>query len=152
MSTFLFAVSTGYPLFDAFLTILWVFLFVVWIFVLVLVIVDLFRSDDLSGWGKAGWLLVVLIFEVFGVLAYLIVRGRGMSGRTERRAQLEDERLRTYIRETAGASGSSGNTTDQLAKLADLRDRGVLTPDEFERQKNKILTVDPAEAMEAQHA
>ena len=150
MNASLFAVSTGYPLLNVFLTILWVFLFVVWIFVLVMVILDLFRSDDLSGWGKAGWLLVILIFEVFGVLAYLIVRGRRMSLRTERRAQAHDEMFRRYIQETAGTSRSNGNAIDELAKLDDLRGRGVLTTKEFEQQKKKILTGEPAEVRKAQ--
>ena len=138
---------TGYPLLDVFLTILWVFLFVAWIFVLVLVILDLFRSDDLSGWGKAGWLLVLLVFEVFGVLAYLIVRGRGMSVRANRRAEAKDDESRTKAVRTGG---STDNAVDQVAKLADLRERGALTQEEFEQQKDKLLAGEPAEGLEAQ--
>ena len=149
MGALMLAASTGYPLLDVFLTILWVFLFVAWIFVLVMVILDLFRSDDLSGWGKAGWLLAILVFEVFGVLAYLIVRGRGMSGRADRRAEAQRDKSQA---ETAGTAGSSDSTADQLAKLADLRDRGALSQQEFEQQKNKVLVGEAAEGLEAQPA
>src|SRR5271165_5164320 len=108
------------------------FLWVIWIWILIMVFIDIFRSHDLSGWAKALWFLFVLLIPLIGVLVYLIARGSSMQ---ERSAQ-QDRELRAYVQETAGTPTS---TADQLAKLADLRDRGVITPEEFEREKAKIM-------------
>ena len=129
--------ATTYPLVDAFLTILWIFLFVAWIWILFTIIADLFRDRTQSGWAKAFWVILLVIFPFFGVLAYLIVRGAGMHQRSARAAQAADEQFRDYVRQAAGGSGTS--TADELEKLARLRDQGVLTPEEYEGQKAKIL-------------
>ena len=129
------ASSYSYPLLGAFWTILEIFLWVLWIWVLIYVFIDIFRSRDLSGWGKALWFLFVLFIPLVGVLVYLIVRGGSMHERAVKEAQQQDQEARRYIQEAAGAP----STADQLAKLADLRDRGVITPAEFESQKAKIL-------------
>jgi len=129
------ASSYSYPLLGAFWTILMIFLWVLWIWVLVYVFIDIFRSRDLSGWAKALWFVFVLILPLIGVLVYLIARGDKMHERAVRQAQQQDEAARRYIQQAAGAP----NTADQLAKLADLRDRGVITADEFEREKAKLL-------------
>ena len=131
----LLASSYSYPLLGAFWTVLEIFLWVLWIWVLIYVFVDIFRSRDLSGWAKALWFLFVLIIPLIGVLVYLIARGDKMHERAVRQAQQQDEAARRYIQEAAGAP----NSADQLAKLADLRDRGVITADEFEREKAKLL-------------
>jgi len=127
--------SNSYPLLDAFWTILEIFLWVIWFWILITIFVDIFRSHDLSGWGKALWFLFVLILPLIGVLVYLIVRGGSMHERAVQQVQRQDEQFRSYIQETAGSQSSA----DQLAKLADLRDRGVITAEEFEREKAKIL-------------
>jgi len=127
--------SSSYPLLDAFWTILEIFLWVIWFWVLITVFVDIFRSHDLSGWGKALWFLFVLILPLIGVLIYLVARGGSMHERMVQRAQRQDDQLRRYLQETAGPQ----STADQLTKLADLRDRGVITAEEFEREKAKIL-------------
>jgi membrane protein implicated in regulation of membrane protease activity len=131
----LLASSYSYPLLGAFWTILEIFLWVIWIWILIYVFIDIFRSRDLSGWGKALWFLFVLLIPLIGVLVYLIVRGSSMQDRAVKEAQQQDQQFRAYVQDAAG----SGNTADQLAKLADLRDRGVITPDEFEREKAKVL-------------
>jgi membrane protein implicated in regulation of membrane protease activity len=128
--------SNSYPLLGVFWTILEVFLFVIWFWILITVFIDIFRSQDLSGWGKALWFLFVLFIPLIGVLVYLIARGSSMQERAQRQAQQQDQAFRSYVQEAAG-EGSS--TADQLAKLADLRDRGVITAQEFESQKAKIL-------------
>jgi hypothetical protein len=110
--------SSSYPLLGVFWTILEIFLFVIWFWILITVFIDIFRSRDLSGWGKALWFLFVLFIPLIGVLVYLIVRGSSM-----------------HVQQAAG----DPSTADQLAKLADLRDRGVITAQEFESQKAKIL-------------
>ncbi len=131
------AASSSYPLLDAFWTIVEIFLWVIWFWILITVFIDIFRSHDLSGWGKALWFLFVLIIPLIGVLVYLIVRGDSMHERQLRQAQAENQAARSYIQQAAADSPAS--TADQLEKLANLRDRGVITPEEFEREKAKIL-------------
>jgi membrane protein implicated in regulation of membrane protease activity len=130
------ASSNSYPLLGVFWTILEVFLFVIWFWILITVFIDIFRSQDLSGGAKALWFLFVLFIPLIGVLVYLIARGSSMQERATRQAQQQDQAFRSYVKEAAG-EGSS--TADQLAKLADLRDKGVITAQEFEQQKAKIL-------------
>jgi hypothetical protein len=129
--------SSSYPLLNVFWTIFEIFLWVIWIWVLVAVFIDIFRSSDLSGWGKALWFLFVLLIPLIGVLVYLIVRGGSMHDRAERQAQQQDQAFRSYVQQAA--SDSPDATADQIAKLADLRDRGVITSEDFERGKTKIL-------------
>ena len=129
------ASSYSYPLLGAFWTILEIFLWVLWIWILIYIFIDIFRSNDLSGWAKALWFIFVLFIPLIGVLVYLIARGNSMHERAVQEAQHQDREFRAYVQDAA----SSGNTADQLAKLADLRDRGVITADEFEREKAKVL-------------
>ena len=124
-----------YPLLDAFLTMLWFFLWVLWIFLLFWIIFDIFRSKDLSGWSKALWLIFIIILPFLGVFVYLIARGGSMQERSVRQAQAEDKQFRAYVRDAAGG----GSSADEVAKLADLRDRGVITEAEFQQGKAKIL-------------
>ncbi len=129
------ASSYSYPLLGAFWTILELFLWILWIWVLIYVFIDIFRSHDLSGVAKALWFLFVLFIPLIGVLVYLIARGGEMHDRAVRQAQQQDEAARRYIQEAAGAPSPA----DQLTKLAELRDRGVISPEEFEREKAKVL-------------
>ena len=129
------ASSYSYPLLGAFWTILEIFLWVLWIWILIYVFIDIFRSHDLSGWMKALWFLFVLFIPLIGVLVYLIARGGKMQERAVQQAQQQDPEFRSYVQDAAG----SQTTADQLTKLADLRDRGVITADEFEREKAKVL-------------
>jgi Short C-terminal domain/Phospholipase_D-nuclease N-terminal len=129
------ASSYSYPLLGAFWTVFEIFLWILWIWVLIYVFVDIFRSRDLSGGAKALWFVFVLFIPLFGVLVYLIARGGEMHERAARATQQEDQEVRRYIQQAAG----SPNSADQLAKLADLRDRGVITAEEFERAKAKVL-------------
>jgi Short C-terminal domain len=124
-----------YPVLGAFFTMLWIVLWVVWLFLLFRVVFDIFRSDDLSGWGKAAWLIFVILLPYLGVFVYVIARGRGMGQRDVNQAQAQEESFKAYVRQTAG----SGGTADELAKLADLKERGVISDAEFEQQKAKIL-------------
>ena len=127
--------SYSYPLLGAFWTIFEIFLWILWFWVLIYVFIDIFRSRDLSGVAKALWFLFVLFIPLIGVLVYLIARGDKMHEHAVQEAQQQDQAFRSYVQDAA----SSGNTADQLAKLADLRDRGVITADEFDREKAKIL-------------
>ena len=127
--------SYSYPVLGVFWTILMIFLWVIWFWILITIIIDIFRSHDLSGWAKALWFLFILFLPLIGVLVYLIARGGKMHERAERQAAQQDQAARAYIQQAAGPQSSA----DQLAKLADLRDRGVITAEEFDREKAKIL-------------
>jgi type VI protein secretion system component VasK len=131
------AASSSYPVLNIFWSMIEFFLWVIWIWVLIWIFIDIFRSRDLSGWGKAAWFLFVLIIPLIGVLVYLIVRGDSMHERAVQQAQQQDAQARSYIQQAAAESPAS--TADQLSKLADLRDRGVITAEEFEREKAKVL-------------
>jgi Short C-terminal domain/Phospholipase_D-nuclease N-terminal len=131
------ASASSYPLLDIFWTILLFFLWVMWFWILISVFIDIFRSHDLSGWGKAAWFLFVLLIPLIGVLVYLIARGGSMHERAARQAQQQDQVFREYVQSAAQTPGTSA---DQLEKLASLRDRGVITPQEFDREKAKVLT------------
>jgi hypothetical protein len=125
-----------YPVLGVFWSLLVFFLWIMWFFLLFRVIADIFRSDDLGGWAKAAWLILVLLVPFLGVFVYVIVRGDDMGRRDVAQAQARDQAFQSYVRDAAGSGGS----VDQLAKLADLRDRGIINDAEFEQQKAKILS------------
>jgi hypothetical protein len=129
------AASTGYPVLDVFWTMLEIFAFVVWFWLLFVVLTDVFRSRDLSGWAKAAWTIFVLFLPLIGILVYLVTRGRSMNQRSAQAAQQQEDAFRSYVQEAAGSPSSA----DQLAKLADLRQRGVISSAEFENEKSKVL-------------
>ena len=132
------ASGSSYPLLDAFWTILEIFLWVIWIWILITVFIDIFRSHDLSGGAKALWFLFVLFIPLIGVLVYLLVRGGSMHERSARLMQhQQDLAARQYSQQ--GAAQASVSAADQLDKLASLRDRGVITPEEFQREKERVL-------------
>ncbi|WP_411080248.1 SHOCT domain-containing protein [Streptomyces sp. cmx-18-6] len=130
-----------YPLLNLFLTMLYLFLWVMWFFLLFKVVTDLFRDHSLNGWAKAGWLVLVILLPYLGVLVYLIVRGRSMQERDAKLAKDSEAAFRSYVREAAGSEGSSGGTShvSDLAKLAELQDRGAINAEEYERAKAKLL-------------
>src|SRR5262245_49630824 len=128
-----------YPLLNLFWTMLWFFLWIMWLFLLFRVIMDIFASDDLSGWGKAGWTVLVLVLPYLGVLIYLIARGASMNRRQEQQAAKQEKAFQDYIRKTAGSADGAPNTADQLAKFAELKERGQITDEEYQQAKTKIL-------------
>ena len=119
---------------EALLTVLEIFLLVAWFWILITVIGDLFRDHETSGWTKAAWVFFLVFLPFLGVLIYLIVRGEGMRDRAVREHADARRQMDAYIRETAGTS-----PTDELHKLSDLRDRGAISDEEFERAKSKLL-------------
>jgi Short C-terminal domain/Phospholipase_D-nuclease N-terminal len=125
-----------YPLLGAFFSVLWIFLWILWLFLLFRVIMDIFRDDSLSGFVKALWLIFVILLPFLGVFIYVIVRGSEMGKRDLAQAQASEEAFRSYVQQ---AAASGGGTADELAKLADLRQRGVISDAEFEQQKAKML-------------
>ncbi|KOU74601.1 membrane protein [Streptomyces sp. MMG1533] len=127
--------AADYPLLNVFWTTMWVFLWVLWFMMLFRVIGDIFRDDGMSGWGKSGWTVFVVVLPFLGVFVYLIARGRGMGERALRQAQQQEQQVRSYIRETAGPTGHA----DELARLAELKNHGDLTAAEYEQAKAKVL-------------
>ena len=130
-------VAYDYPLLSVLMTMLWFFLWVAWIVLLFRVIADIFRSHDIGGGAKALWSIFVIVLPFLGVFVYLLARGHAMSERDLAHAEAKEAAFQAYVRDTA-ASGSGG-IADELAKLAELKDRGVLTDDEYASQKAKLL-------------
>ena len=122
---------------QVFVDLLMFFLFVIWIWLLIVVFSDLFRSHDLGGWAKAAWVIGIVIFPFLGVLLYLIVRGHKMAQHAQEAAARQNAAARSYIR---SAAGSSRSAAEEIQRLADLKDQGVISDAEFEAGKTKALT------------
>ncbi len=120
---------------DALLTVIEIFLFVLYFWILITIISDLFRDHQLSGWAKAGWILVLFVVPFLGMLIYLIARGEGMRERAVREQADMRRHMDEYIRQTAGG----GSSVDELARLSELKDKGAISDEEFERAKAKLL-------------
>ena len=118
---------------------LWFFLFIIWIWLLITVFIDIFRSDDLSGWGKAAWAIGILILPFLGVFIYLIVRGGKMGERAVADAKARDQAFRSYVQDAAGSGGGGGSEVDQISALNTLREQGAIDDDEFKRMKAKVI-------------
>ena len=137
--------GSSYPFLGIFWSMLIFFAWLIWIWIAITVVADIFRSHDLSNWAKTLWILFIIVFPLIGVLGYLLIRGHKLhEHQAEDRSQYEAFRAFTQRGDGAAASvqasgGASGSHADDLQKLADLRDRGVLTDDEFERAKAKVL-------------
>jgi len=122
---------------QVFLSMLWFFLFFIWIWLLIVIFGDIFRSDDLSGWGKALWSIFIIVLPYLGVFVYLIARGHKMQEHQVRAAQAQEAAMRDYVQSVT--SSSSGGAADEISRLADLRDRGVISEAEFQQAKAKAL-------------
>lgn len=120
-----------------FWSILWFTLFFIWIWMLIAVFSDIFRSPDLGGWAKALWCIFVIVAPFLGVLVYLIARGHKMSEHAIQQAQAQEAATRAYIQQV---SGSGANAAEQIAKAAELRDKGLISEDEFQALKTKALS------------
>ncbi|MFF2078862.1 SHOCT domain-containing protein [Kitasatospora sp. NPDC058162] len=135
-----FHLAADYPLLNVFWTMLELFLWILWIFLLFKIITDIFRSHDLSGWGKAGWLVLVILLPLIGVLAYLIARGDSMHKRDLSQAQQTEAAVKAYIRDAAAPEGGGARShVDDLAALADLKGKGLISDEEYQRAKEKLL-------------
>ena len=114
---------------------IWFALLFIWIWLLVAVFSDIFRSHDLSGWSKALWSIFIIFMPYLGVFIYLIARGGKMHEHAVAQAQAIDNAQRAYIQDAVkGASPA-----DEVARLAQLRDQGVISDAEFEKGKAKAL-------------
>jgi hypothetical protein len=128
----------NYPLLNVFLTTMWFFLWILWFFLLFRVFGDIFRDQELGGWAKAGWCVFVIVLPFLGVFVYLIARGRGMAERSAARQAQSEQEFRSYVQDAA-AEKSTTDRAEQLRKLADLKNHGDITDDEYQRAKESIL-------------
>ena len=120
---------------DVLWSFLWFFIFIIWIYLLIFIFSDIFRSDDLSGWGKALWVILIIFLPYIGIFAYLIARGGKMAERQAKQMQARQAAMDTYVRETA----TGGSDAEQLAKLAELHTAGKLDDAEYATAKAKVL-------------
>jgi len=120
---------------EVFWSFLWFFLWFIWIWLLITVFADIFRSHDLSGWAKALWILFVVVVPYLGVLVYFIARGHKMTEHAQEDMKAQDAAARQYIQSAVGQTSPA----DELAKLADLKSKGVITEDDYNKAKAKIL-------------
>jgi cytochrome c biogenesis protein CcdA len=111
------------------------FLLFAWIWILISILGDLFRDHELSGVAKAVWVFFLVFLPFLGVLLYLIVRGSGMRDRTIKAQADTKKELDSYVREQAQAASPA----DELHKLNDLKEKGALSSEEFDRAKAKLL-------------
>lgn len=119
---------------EALLLALEIFFFVIWIWILITILSDLFRDHELSGWAKAAWVLFLVFIPFLTALIYLIARGQGMRERALKAQAEAKHHMDAYIREQAHSSPA-----DELHKLNDLKDKGAITAEEFDRAKAKLL-------------
>ncbi len=119
---------------DALLTLVELALLFIWVWIAIGVVFDIFRSHDLSNWAKALWVLFIVVLPLLGVLAYLIVRGHSLHEHQAQDAQARHDAFRLYQRGV-----SSGSPAEEITKLADLKERGLLTDEEFQNAKAKAL-------------
>lgn len=122
--------GTGQVLYSMF----YLFLFMIWFWLLIVIFGDIFRSTDLSGWGKAGWSFFVIVAPYLGIFVYLIARGHGMSDRAIAQQQAQQQAFNSYAQQTGGVGSA-----DQIARAKQLLDDGAITQDEFNQMKAKAL-------------
>ena len=127
--------DSSYPLLNAFWTMLYFFLWVIWIWILIWVFIDIFRSRDLSGWGKALWFLFVLLIPLIGVLVYLIARGGKMQEHATQDAQQQDQEFKQYVQQ-AVASSPTCATAGSLRPMSSSARRPRSWPEQAQRQKS----------------
>jgi hypothetical protein len=120
---------------DVLVTVIEIFFFVIWIWLLIAIFSDLFRDHELSGWAKAAWVLFLLVIPYISILVYLIARGKGMRERAIKEQADAQKHFADYVRQTAG----SGSSVDELAKLAELKDKGSISQEDYDKMKAKLV-------------
>jgi hypothetical protein len=128
-------IAADYPFLDVFWTMMVFFAWVIWFSLLITVFADLFRRHDISGWGKAGWMVLVIVLPYLGVFAYLISQGKHMAERKSADAQASRAAFDDYVRDVA----SNGGPTEQIATAKQLLDSGAIDATEFDQLKRKAL-------------
>ncbi len=127
--------ATDYPFLDLMWTMIIFFLWILWFWLLFTVFADIFRRHDLSGWGKAGWLIFTILLPFLGVFVYLITQNVGMTERNLERARAQRAQFDDYVRDTA----TGGGATAEIERAKSLLDSGAITQSEFDAIKQKAL-------------
>ena len=128
--------ASDYPFLDILGTMLVFFAWVIWFWLLITVFSDLFRRHDISGWGKAGWIVFCIVLPFLGVLVYLGTQGKGMAERRVQDVQAAQAQMDQYVRETAGGGGPAA----EIANAKKLLDSGAISQAEFDQIKQKALS------------
>ena len=128
-------VASSYPFLDVMWTMLVFFAWVIWFWLLITVFGDVFRRTDLSGWGKAGWIIFVIVLPYLGVLIYMIAQHDGMEQRNMAQVQQSKAQMDDYVRTVA----ASADPAEQIAKGKSLLDQGAITQAEYDTLKQKAL-------------
>jgi len=126
----MFFFQEGFTYRNFFVDVFTIFVFIMWFWLLISVAVDLFRRTDISGWGKAAWIIVLILIPYIGVLVYLISQGRGMAERNAQQAQQAREELRRAV----GFSAA-----DEIEKLDRLKKAGTISDAEFTRLRAQLV-------------
>jgi hypothetical protein len=127
-------IAADYPFLEVFWTMVIFFAWVIYIWIVITVLIDVFRRHDISGWGKAAWVVFVIVLPFLGVLVYLIGQHEGMRERSAKQAKAQRAEFDQYVREAAGGSAA------EIAKAKELLDAGTITQEEFEAIKAKALS------------
>jgi Short C-terminal domain/Phospholipase_D-nuclease N-terminal len=128
-------VAADYPFLEVLWTMFVFFAWVIWFWLLIKVFMDVFRRTDISGWGKALWLLFVIVLPFLGVFIYLIANGREMGERDMERARAAQSQFDTYVQSVA----SSGSPAAEIERAKGLLDSGTITQEEYDAIKQKAL-------------
>ena len=129
-------IASSYPFLDILWTTLIFFAWVIFIWIAITVLIDVFRRHDISGWGKAGWVIFIVILPWIGVLVYLIANHTGMAERRMKETQASQAQFDQYVRDTAASGGSAA----EIEKAKALLDNGTINQQEFEALKAKALS------------
>src|SRR3954453_751553 len=127
--------AADYPFLDIFWTMLIFVMWVIWIWIVVMVFSDLFRRNDVSGWGKAAWAFFVIVLPYLGVFIYLVSQGKGMGERRVAEVRSNQEAFDGYVRNVAAGGGPAG----EIAKAKELLESGAIDQAEFDQLKRKAL-------------
>lgn len=128
--------ASSYPFLNILWTTLIVFAWIIFIWLAITVLIDVFRRDDISGWAKAGWVVLIVILPWIGVLVYLIANNKGMQARSNKESEMAQAQFDEYVRKTAGTGGAAG----EIQKAKELLDNGTITQAEFDEIKSKALS------------
>ena len=129
-------IAADYPFLDILWSMIIFFVWVVWIWIMVIILTDVFRRRDLSGWGKAGWTVFLIVLPFLGVFIYLISQGDKMADRRAEDVRGQQAQFDDYVKTVAG---DGGGAAAEIAKAKQLLDSGAITQTEFDQLKTKAL-------------
>jgi hypothetical protein len=128
--------AADYPFMDVFWTIIIFFAWVVWIWMMIIILTDIFRRRDISGWAKAAWIVFLIVLPFVGALVYLIAQHDGMAERQAKEESKAQQETDSYIRSVAGTGNAA---TGEIERAKGLLDSGAITQKEYDALKAKVL-------------